>query len=390
MNIVLYAHGGSKNHGCEAIVRATAQELKKIDDYPILLSYNIQEDKIYGLNKLMEVRQELNEINKKSLSFFYAYFKQRVFRNYNLMDSLMHREAIKELSDVDIALFIGGDNYCYSNAKNYTIINSFMRKKAKKTILWGTSVEPDVLKDKIIRKDIQRFDYIVARESISYEALKGVNKNTALFPDPAFCLLCEETELPVGFQKNNTIGINISPLIIEKEKEKGCVLQNYENLIKYIIEYTDYQIALIPHVVWESNDDRKPMEYLYEKYKETNKVVLVSDHNCMQQKYIISKCEMFIGARTHATIAAYSECVPTLVVGYSVKARGIARDLFGTEEGYVLPVQELTENGQLTKAFIQLSSRSDEIKCLLKNKIPQYKVKAQKAADVIQKINNSI
>lgn len=57
---------------------------------------------------------------------------------------------------------------------------------------------------------------------------------------------------------------------------------------------------------------------------------------------------MFIGARTHATIAAYSSLVPTLVVGYSVKARGIARDLFGTEKNYVLPVQLLRKEEDLT------------------------------------------
>lgn len=60
---------------------------------------------------------------------------------------------------------------------------------------------------------------------------------------------------------------------------------------------------------------------------------------------------MFIGARTHATIAAYSSCVPTLVVGYSIKARGIAKDLFGTDEGYVLPVQALAKKEDLVNAF---------------------------------------
>ena len=39
-----------------------------------------------------------------------------------------------------------------------------MKKKAKKLVLWGTSVEPDLLKDSEIRKDIINFDYIVARE----------------------------------------------------------------------------------------------------------------------------------------------------------------------------------------------------------------------------------
>ena len=59
---------------------------------------------------------------------------------------------------------------------------------------------------------------------------------------------------------------------------------------------------------------------------------------------------MFIGARTHATIAAYSPR-PTLVVGYSIKARGIAKDLFGTDEGYVLPVQALAQKEDLVNAF---------------------------------------
>ena len=65
-----------------------------------------------------------------------------------------------------------------------------------------------------------------------------------------------------------------------------------------------------------------------EKYKDSGRVCIVDDCNCMQLKYDISKCRFFVGARTHATIAAYSTCVPTLVVGYSVKSRGIARDLF--------------------------------------------------------------
>lgn len=173
--------------------------------------------------------------------------------------------------------------------------------------------------------------------------------------------------------EENTIGINLSPLIIEHEKEKGCVLANYENLMEYIIKETDCQIALIPHVVWESNDDRKPLRQLYEKYKETGRVVLVEDHNCMAQKYIISKCRMFVGARTHATIAAYSTCVPTLVVGYSVKARGIARDLFGTEEKYVIPAQSLSNTGQLQEAFRWIRMHEQDIRSQLMQRQAEYK-----------------
>lgn len=159
---------------------------------------------------------------------------------------------------------------------------------------------------------------------------------------------------------------------MEHEKESGKLLKSYERLLEYIIQNTEYKIALIPHVVWESNDDRKPLRYLYEKYKDSGKVLLIEDHNCLQQKYIISKCKIFLGSRTHATIAAYSTCVPTIVVGYSVKARGIARDLFGTEENYVVSAQSLDKDDELVEAFLWLCENEEETACKLQAKMQQY------------------
>jgi polysaccharide pyruvyl transferase WcaK-like protein len=89
---------------------------------------------------------------------------------------------------------------------------------------------------------------------------------------------------------------------------------------------------------------------------------MVEDCNCRELKHIISRCRFFIGARTHVTIAAYSSCVPTLVLGYSVKSRGIARDLFGTEVGYVLPVQKLTDSYELVTVE---SGEGDLVKIIL-------------------------
>ena len=113
---------------------------------------------------------------------------------------------------------------------------------------------------------------------------------------------------------------------------------------------------------------------------------MVEDHNAPELKYIISKCRLFVGARTHATIAAYSSAVPTLVVGYSVKARGIARDLFGTEENYVLPVQDLDKPKQLTEAFKWLEENEDSIRTHLEEFLPEYLKSAQKAVDAIKEL----
>ena len=95
---------------------------------------------------------------------------------------------------------------------------------------------------------------------------------------------------------------------------------------------------------------------------------------------------MFIGARTHATIAAYSTGVPTLVAGYSVKARGIAKDIFGTDQNYVLPVQGFTRNEDLTEAFRWLCENEQHIRKYLKDKMPEYCSKSLSAGDAVRRL----
>ena len=107
-------------------------------------------------------------------------------------------------------------------------------------------------------------------------------------------------------------------------------------------------------------------------------------------KYVISKCRAFIGARTHATIAAYSSMVPTLVVGYSVKAKGIAQDIFGTWENYVLPVQTLLSPEELIGAFEWMMEREDEIRTQLQKVMPDYCKKAAGAGEEIRKLWNDL
>lgn len=114
--------------------------------------------------------------------------------------------------------------------------------------------------------------------------------------------------------------------------------------------------------------------------------MMVEDHTAPELKYIISQCCFFVGARTHATIAAYSSCVPTLVVGYSVKARGIARDLFGTEDGYVLPVQDLKEPDELTNGFRKLWEEKVAVQKSLENTLPNYLSAAWQTVTAINKL----
>lgn len=386
-NIVLYLHSGSKNHGCEAIVRGTIKVLDNVVDKITLLSQSKSEDLIYGIDNLIDVESGMKDIDKKSFDFIKSYIDLKLKKDISKMDALQYKVGLKNIDNDSIVISIGGDTYCYSNVYTHLEINKMYRKKAKKSVLWGCSVEPKLLKDERIIKDISEYSLIIARESISYDALKKVNKNTYLCPDPAFQLDIENVEVPHGFLQNNTIGINLSPLIIKCEEKQGITLKNYENFIQYIIDNTNMNIALIPHVVWKHNDDREPLNKLYGKFKSSNRVVMIrEDYNAMQLKSIISKCRMFIGARTHATIAAYSTCVPTLVIGYSVKAKGIAKDIFGTYENYVLPVQSLSNKDDLINAFEWMKRNENDIRKHLIEFIPGYKEKALQGKVEIEKL----
>ena len=115
-------------------------------------------------------------------------------------------------------------------------------------------------------------------------------------------------------------------------------------------------------------------------------MIVVDDHIAPELKYIISKCRIFVGARTHATIAAYSMAVPTLVVGYSVKAQGIARDLFGTTENYVLSVQELSHKENLMHAFQWIKKHEVEIRSHLIAYIPKYIAKGENIKAILEKL----
>ena len=370
-DIYLYAHGGSGNHGCEAIVRSTAYILKKEGLH--LISSNPQEDTFYGLNEIVDIILDTDgNISRRSIAFLKAYVSLKIYKDFIPMDKLRYKAAFGHICKGDIALSIGGDNYCYADVYKYTMLHDMAKQSGAKTVLWGCSVEPDVAKRPEIAADLARYDLITARESITYEVLKTLNPNTVMVADSAFCLESKETVLPEGFLPGNTLGLNLSPMAMGCESVAGIAMENYVKLMEYVLENTKLHIALIPHVVWQDGDDRVPLQKLFQLFADSGRVSMIKDCDCRELKYLIGKCRFFVGARTHATIAAYSSCVPTLVLGYSVKSRGIAKDLFGTDENYVIPVETLKSPETMSNAFQWMMDHETEIRDRLVKTLPQY------------------
>ena len=202
MKTILYGNGGCGNHGCEAIVRGTYELFKK----PLIISSeNIDEDRRYGLEEFCDI-YDAKAGSPGKLQFVKAYMKLKIKGDYTAMDGLPYLSTIRELSDKStLALSVGGDNYCYTNQKFYAFLNNAYQDNGIKTVLWGCSIESEIVKDDDVSRDLKSYKLIVARESITYNAVKEIGANVVLAPDPAFFMQAKKCELDHRFNDGNVI-----------------------------------------------------------------------------------------------------------------------------------------------------------------------------------------
>lgn len=385
--ILYYANGGSGNHGCEAIIRSLEHIIS-----PQIKSINMTiaptEDNKYGLLKLVNLI-DVKSVSRANLHFFKSYLRLKLTKSVHALDVFPYAHILSNIKapDTILALSVGGDNYCYGGTDFYDDLDTVFHKKGFKTILVGCSIEPEVISNPKVKTDLLSHELIIARESITYTAMcdEGL-RNVVLLPDPAFALETTRIDLPTGFIEGNTVGINLSPMVNRFTVNDGIVQRNADKLLSHIIETTNMQIALIPHVVWPQSNDLDTLRPLYEKYKGTGRVILIDDCNAEVLKGYISRCRMMIAARTHASIAAYSTHVPTLVIGYSVKSKGIAKDILGTDDNYVIAAQDFKTDTDLIDRFEWLMENENTIRTHLQSFMPDYCQKAYGIRNELERI----
>jgi polysaccharide pyruvyl transferase WcaK-like protein len=184
--------------------------------------------------------------------------------------------------------------------------------------------------------------------------------------------------LPQNWQHDNTLGFNLSTLVLKKNP---AAEEAAHRLIQHILDTTDMTICFTHHVILPGNDDYEMLKELQEMFADTSRTILLpADLDATELKGYIARMRFFIGARTHATIAAYSSLVPTMVLGYSIKSKGIAKDLFG-EEKLVLNIDEISDPEKLIAAFEQMQLQEAELKQILTRRIPEIRKMAEKAAE---------
>lgn len=382
MKYFLFNHEGSKNHGCEAIVRGSMNIIENSDEKAefVLSSNNPSDDEI--INNITVKSAKTRDLTKVEKLIAAVDLKINNSETYALQK--MYSPIVSDAEDCDICLSVGGDTYCYGDNHGIQVLTRELKKRGKKTVLWGASIGAEDLSERKL-ESLRDFDAIFTREPITYELLKenGANDNIYLFSDPAFCMERVEVEPIDGFTRENTLGFNISPLVASGDPRKKEISEDF---LKFIFENTTMKVLLVPHVVEENNNDYDFMKPIFEKFEHTGRIaILPPDLEARQYKGYIAGTRFFIGARTHSTIAAYSSGVPTIALGYSVKARGIAKDIFG-EEKYVLDIKAMTNYEELRDEFLKLLENENEIRRELMKSIPLRMRSAMEAGEMLQKI----
>lgn len=386
LQFALYHHVGSGNRGCEALVDATGALLRSAFDAPVYLySQRMQEDVESAYAQIDSIRK-VNPAAPVSLrTGDKICLKATRTCSLHAADMMYFKKYFRSFPfEEDVFLSIGGDNYCYGEINFMHAFDAELKRRKKTTVLWGCSLDETSF-SKYNAQDLRTYDAIFARETGTYTLLheKGFSENVFLHPDPAFTLPATFLPLPQGLQEGKFIGINASPLVFsyEKNKQRGVGMQAYERLISWILSETDNAVLLIPHVFWDFSDDREVLREIYAKFAETGRVVMLGQtYSARELKGFIARCRAFVGARTHSTIAAYSSCVPTLVLGYSVKSVNIALDLFGKTDGFVVPVDQLDDPDGLRKAFEALLQNELLHRETLSACVPDYVHRASQAA----------
>ena len=377
----MFFHGGSLNRGCEAIVRSGAALLRsRFPDATIdLASGNPSTDTIIpNIDRILHDKP--NAFKRYSPEWFVNVLKVKAFKDESYAHRHINKSIISQIPNYDVFLSIGGDNYCYGEQPGVYEIDRFKKKAGKTLVLWGASIGTEDLSAEKI-EDLKKFDAILVRETITRDILESNGlTNVKLVADGAFLMEKEELPLPEGWAVGNTVGLNFSPLVAKKNPEAK---KAFADLIEHILKTTDMTIALTPHVTEAGNNDHEILAEFYDKHKQTNRVILLPDNlNAIQYKGYIARMRFFVGARTHATIAAYSNAVPTMVLGYSVKSKGIAKDLFG-EEKLVLSLAEISDSQKLIAKFDEMVAEENSIRERLEKALPHIRSMSEKAADYL-------
>lgn len=398
---------GFRNRGVEALVKTNIEGIKKVfpNSRIKVLTDTPDYDQIRGVYYGAEYSIDVFRTRKakliKKLEPFTKYIPlSGVFSDY--------KAGLKQLADSEVVLATGGDIFSsdYGDSNQHLYVLELAQRMGKKTGFVAHSIGPFKRKEEANywKKVAEKSDLITVRESFTQKYITeqlGLSKDkVVLTADTAFLLdkpaeadiekLCRFYNIDLN---EPTVVLSISQGIKQFARlNHNEHFNTWKEIIRVALEDLKLQVVLIPHVQerFTFNDDRIISNLLIESLQYDPRIKVISgDHSASEFKGIISKADLVIAERMHAAIAGLSTCVPTAVLGYSIKAKGIMFDLFGKEaeeKELIIPIKDLINKNDISRWLKDLWMSRENIKKQLELKIPGMKKRAEENFSLISAI----
>jgi len=407
---ILAGNGSYYNRGCEAITRGTVSILRNFFDDPRFLavsSYKSEEQ--FRQQRLKETDMSIvhKKMYKSYRPFDFLWFVINGLRvvHPRALKHIIYKDLKPYLDEAEAVLALGGDNYSLDYAKGpivltkgliaCTELDDLVVASGKPLIIWGASVGPfskHPAYEKYMINHLRKV-HILARETatVEYLADKGLTENVHRVADPAFVMKPTEPQKVRGKLEieEGSVGLNLSTLMARFVTNGN--LKRWSgisaSIIHELLRRTDCRIYLIPHVSGPfGQDDHKFLRGALSMVPDqSDRVILVPPtFNASETKWIISKMSVFAGSRMHSVIASLSSCVPTLTFGYSIKAKGINRDVFGHTDFCLSP--DMLSPEVVAGNIQELLQESNSLRRYLEPRIVEIQDLAMKAGAILKKI----
>jgi len=314
------------------------------------------------------------------------------------VNSLINDYVLQKYAKADVVIVRGGDtltnDYGFLPLTSHLTSMLFAVLLRKPIILLGHTIGPFGILKCVVRYVLDRTDIIVLREEQSREILQdlGIDKpaiyvtaDLSFLSDVPNVETVERILFEEGIKKNTKIvGVSVSqifPGFLHVPRDYKGKRERYVELmaqtIDYLISNLGVSVIVVPNVLGPGdNDDRMIATEIYSKVNSKEKVkLIVNEYSPEELKGIISHCEMFIGARMHACIAALSTCVPTISLAYGHKFDGIIGRMLDQEK-YVLKATNLNYD-MLVSKIKEVWSAREEIRKDLQIKIKAVRKRAK-------------
>lgn len=401
--LVLAGNGPYANRGCEAIVRGTTAVLREQMPHVSFISNYFA--RIGGDDAAQEkdpdlIHQPIPWLKPLTISWFQEQVARRVLQQ-PIQGTAVAHTLKHSLPQAQGVLMLGGDNYTldYGSHRIFFKINDIALAYPLPVAIWGASIGPFSQEPELERwaaKELRRVTLICARETEtqSYLDMIGVRENVVLTADPAFHLNPEPVVLPDAietFLTQSCIGLNLSPLLhrfMTTRPSRDTLAAWTEiaaQVVTVVCQQTQAPILLIPHVMsYTGEPERDDFVFLQTVARRVNRPdqvqVLGNTLNAAQTKWVIGRLRLFAGARTHSTLAAISSGVPTLCIGYSLKAQGIAQDVYGHGEWLIDNKVLMREPTLLAEKLQALAGAETSVRAHLQHMIPVFRDRVRETA----------